>query len=98
MIILNTVHTNTTSIEKALLAVVEHSRVAIDKDRVKSVAKIANCDMSVALNLLRLTPKQGSRMPSEDSNNKDLSDSNLFHRLGKILYNKRRHCVTEGRT
>lgn len=98
IIMLSTVQTNQTSIEKALFAVLEESGFTLPNDRVKAVAKMANCDMSVALNLLRMTPKLRKSMLAEDATLKDLSDTNLFHRLGKIMYNKSRRILTQERT
>ena len=87
------VQTNQTSIEKAMTAIVNfNERLShFTPEKIKALAKIANCDMSVALNLLRVSRGlQKAAYKSEGETLKDLQDTNLFHRFGRIMYNKRR--------
>jgi len=79
------VQTNQTNIEKALGAVCELNNMRMFPQEVRLLARAACLDMSAALNLLR-THKFLKNQQSE----KDLTDSNIFHRVGKILYNKRK--------
>ena len=58
---------------------------------VKLISRLANLDMSVGLNLMRVFPC--SRLNTDlkpDMIEKDLADTNIFHRFGKVMYNKRR--------
>lgn len=81
--------TNQTSIEKALqLTAGLNPRLDLSSQQLKNIARMANCDMNVALNLLRIAPKIRERQATDDSMGKDLADTNLFHRFGKIMYNK----------
>ncbi len=82
--------TNQTSIEKALSVVVGlNPKVKLAPQEVKAISKLSNCDMSVALNFLRTAPFTLAANITRDSFGcKDLSDSNLFHRVGRIMYNK----------
>lgn len=85
------VQTNQTSIEKALNLVVGlNDRLDITPQQVKSISKMSCSDMSVALNIMRTIPKYRDQCTSDEMMGKDLADTNLFHRFGKIMYNKRR--------
>lgn len=83
------VQTNMTSIEKALTGVIElNPKLSVNPQIVKTIAKMANGDMSAAINILRVMPKVRDKNISHELVGKDLSDTNLFHRFGKIMYNK----------
>lgn len=92
------VQSNQTSIERALKVVVDlNERVDITPQQVKTIAKMSNGDMSVALNILRTVPKFRDQCTSDEMMGKDLADTNLFHRFGKIMYNKRSKVITQAR-
>ena len=83
------VQTNMTSIEKALNGVLAlNDNIHIHPQQIKAISKMANCDMSAALNILRTIPRVRDKALSKDLACKDLADTNLFHRFGKIMYNK----------
>lgn len=80
-----------TSIEKGLNSILElNPKLEVPPQMVKTIAKMANGDMSAAINILRTVPKVRDRNVSQDLVGKDLNDTNLFHRFGKIMYNKRK--------
>ena len=88
---LSTVNTNTTSIEKALTGVVGLNPKLLKEvspQKIKQLAKMSNCDMNVALNFLRTARFFDTKTSDDAFGGKDLSDSNLFHRIAKIMYNK----------
>lgn len=88
---INAVQTNMTSIEKGLNSILElNPRLTVTPLQVKTIAKMSNGDMSAAINILRTVPKVRDRNITQDLVGKDLSDTNLFHRFGKIMYNKRK--------
>lgn len=83
------VQTNTTQIDKALQIVLTlNPTLAVSPQQAKLIAKMANLDMSVALNLLRMLPRTRKGELRAALIEKDLADTNLFHRFGKIMYNK----------
>lgn len=95
LLFIDSVQSNATSIERALIEVVEHNKrkghtISMTPNQLKELSRMANCDMNVALNLLRMNPKCRNKVVANDELGKDLQDSNLFHMFGKIMYNKSR--------